>query len=42
MLRTVFGTQNALTIPISGTGSAGMEACIVNLIEPGDRVDRSG
>jgi alanine-glyoxylate transaminase/serine-glyoxylate transaminase/serine-pyruvate transaminase len=38
MLRVVFGTQNALTIPISGTGSAGMEACIVNLVEPGDGV----
>ena len=35
-LRTVFRTQNALTLPISGTGSAGMEACFVNLIEPGD------
>ncbi len=37
-LRTVFGTKNALTLPISGTGSAGMEACFVNLIEPGDSV----
>jgi alanine-glyoxylate transaminase/serine-glyoxylate transaminase/serine-pyruvate transaminase len=35
-LRTVFGTENALTLPISGTGSAGMEACFVNLVEPGD------
>src|SRR5262245_25701775 len=35
-LRTVFQTQNALTLPISGTGSAGMEACFVNLLEPGD------
>ncbi|HEY4398412.1 MAG TPA: alanine--glyoxylate aminotransferase family protein [Acidimicrobiia bacterium] len=35
-LRTVFRTQNALTLPISGTGSAGMEACFVNLLEPGD------
>ena len=34
-LRTVFGTTNALTIPISGTGSAGMEATIVNVVEPG-------
>jgi len=32
----VFRTQNALTLPISGTGSAGMEACFVNLVEPGD------
>jgi len=36
MLRTTFGTANDLTIPISGTGSAGMEACLVNLLEPGD------
>ena len=35
-LRTVFGTRNALTIPISGTGSAGMETCIVNVLGPGD------
>ena len=35
-LRTVFRTKNALTLPISGTGSAGMEACFVNLLEPGD------
>lgn len=37
MLRDVFQTRNRLTIPVSGTGSAGMEACVVNLIEPGDR-----
>jgi alanine-glyoxylate transaminase / serine-glyoxylate transaminase / serine-pyruvate transaminase len=35
-LRSVFRTTNALTLPISGTGSAGMEACFVNLLEPGD------
>src|SRR5256885_15959386 len=35
-LRLVFRTSNALTLPISGTGSAGMEACFVNLLEPGD------
>jgi len=35
-LRLVFRTRNALTLPISGTGSAGMEACFVNLLEPGD------
>src|SRR5687768_6648714 len=35
-LRTVMRTENALTLPISATGSAGMEACFVNLIEPGD------
>ncbi|TFH04614.1 MAG: alanine--glyoxylate aminotransferase family protein [Spirochaetales bacterium] len=38
MLRTVFTTTNTLTIPISGTGSAGMETCFVNLVEPGDKV----
>ena len=37
-LRDVFRTRNALTIPISATGSAGMEALLVNLIEPGDRI----
>src|SRR6201988_4613711 len=37
-LRLVFRTGNALTLPISGTGSAGMEACFVNLLEPGDTV----
>lgn len=38
MLRQVFCTQNALTLAVSGTGSAGMETCVVNLIEPGDRM----
>jgi alanine-glyoxylate transaminase/serine-glyoxylate transaminase/serine-pyruvate transaminase len=38
LLRLVFQTKNALTFPISGTGSAGMEACLVNLLEPGDEV----
>ncbi len=38
LLRFLFQTDNALTIPVSGTGSAGMETCLVNLIEPGDRV----
>jgi alanine-glyoxylate transaminase / serine-glyoxylate transaminase / serine-pyruvate transaminase len=37
-LRDVFRTSNAFTIAISGTGSAGMEAALVNLIEPGDAV----
>ena len=36
LLRFVFQTKNALTFPISGTGSSGMEACLVNLLEPGD------
>jgi alanine-glyoxylate transaminase/serine-glyoxylate transaminase/serine-pyruvate transaminase len=35
-LRTVFRTENQLTLPVSGTGSAGMETCFVNLLEPGD------
>jgi alanine-glyoxylate transaminase / serine-glyoxylate transaminase / serine-pyruvate transaminase len=38
MLQSVFQTQNPLTLAVSGTGSAGMEACIVNLIEPGDKM----
>lgn len=38
MLRGIMGTANRLTLPISGTGSAGMETCFVNLVEPGDRV----
>lgn len=38
MLRTVFQTENEMTFPVSGTGSAGMEFCFVNLIEPGDEV----
>ncbi|HEY3281140.1 MAG TPA: alanine--glyoxylate aminotransferase family protein [Armatimonadota bacterium] len=38
MLRQVFRTGNRLTLPISGTGSAGMEAAIANMVEPGDPV----
>lgn len=38
MLRTIFQTKNAMTFPVSGTGSAGMEFCVVNLVEPGDDV----
>lgn len=38
MLRQVFKTENRLTFAVSGTGSAGMEACVVNLIEPGDKM----
>jgi alanine-glyoxylate transaminase/serine-glyoxylate transaminase/serine-pyruvate transaminase len=38
MLREVFRTTNELTLAVSGTGSAGMETCVVNLIEPGDRM----
>jgi len=38
MLREVFRTNNRLALPMSGTGSAGMETCFVNLVEPGDNV----
>ncbi len=38
MLREVFQTKNRLALPMSGTGSAGMETCFVNLLEPGDSV----
>ncbi len=37
-LRTVFGTANPRTLPLSGTGSAGMEAAFVNTVRPGDVV----
>ena len=37
-LRRLFGTTNRLTLPLSATGSAGMEACLVNLLEPGDEI----
>ncbi len=37
-LREVWGTENARTLPLSGTGSAGMEAAFVNMVEPGDVV----
>jgi alanine-glyoxylate transaminase/serine-glyoxylate transaminase/serine-pyruvate transaminase len=38
MLREVFRTRNDMTMAISGTGSAGMEAAVVNLVEPGDNM----
>ncbi len=38
LLRYVFETANRLTVPISGTGSAAMEAAIANMVEPGDAV----
>lgn len=38
LLRGVFGTENQLTFPVSATGSAGMEATLCNLIEPGDEI----
>ena len=38
LLRFVFQTDNRLTIPVSGTGSIGMEVALCNFIEPGDSV----
>ncbi|HEX4413931.1 MAG TPA: aminotransferase class V-fold PLP-dependent enzyme, partial [Lacipirellulaceae bacterium] len=38
MLREVFRTKNRMTMAISGTGSAGQEATVLNLVEPGERV----
>lgn len=38
MLRQLFRTSNRLTYAVSGTGSAGMETAVVNLVEPGDTV----
>ena len=38
LLRYAFITDNPLTVPVSAPGSAGMETCFVNLIEPGDTV----
>ena len=38
LLRYVFRTENEFTIPISGTGTAGMETAISNFVEPGDKV----
>ncbi|MEQ9065539.1 MAG: alanine--glyoxylate aminotransferase family protein, partial [Gimesia chilikensis] len=38
MLREIFQTRNELTLAVSGTGSSGMEACVVNLLEAGDKI----
>lgn len=38
LLQYAFQTENALTLPVSAPGSAGMEACFVNLVSPGDTV----
>lgn len=38
LLRQTFRTDNALTFPVSGPGSVGMEACFANLLEPGDTI----
>ncbi|RTZ80616.1 MAG: alanine--glyoxylate aminotransferase [Gammaproteobacteria bacterium] len=38
LLQYAFMTENALTMPVSAPGSAGMETCFANLVEPGDKV----
>ena len=38
MLRKIFKTNNDFCVPVSGTGSAAMESCFVNMIEPNDKV----
>ena len=38
MLKEIFRTSNRLTFPVSGTGSSGMEAAFVNVLEKGDKV----
>ncbi len=38
LLQYAFQTENRLTMPVSAPGSAGMESCFVNLVEPGDKV----
>lgn len=38
LLRYAWQTDNQLTVPVSGTGSAGMEAALANVVEPGDTV----
>ena len=38
LLQYVFQTENRMTMPVSAPGSAGMECCFVNLVEPGDKV----
>ena len=40
LLRYVYQTKNPLTFPLSGPGSVGMEFCFVNMVAPGDKVDR--
>lgn len=38
MMQTVFGTTNDATIAVAGPGSVGMDACVLNLVEPGDKI----
>src|SRR5712692_1103322 len=37
-LRETFRTRNRFTVAVSGTGMAGMETCLLNVLEPGDRI----
>ncbi len=37
-LRRLFGTSNQFTVPLTGTGMAGMEACLANTVSPGDQI----
>ena len=38
LLRYTYQTNNEFTVPVSGTGSAAMEACVANMVEPGDKI----
>jgi alanine-glyoxylate transaminase/serine-glyoxylate transaminase/serine-pyruvate transaminase len=38
LLRQVYGTNNRVTFPLSGTGSSGMEGLLFNILEPGDKI----
>ncbi len=38
LLRYTYQTKNEFTVPVSGTGSAAMEACVANMVEPGDKI----
>ena len=38
LLRYAYQTENPLTFPVSAPGSAGMESCFANLVEPGDKI----
>jgi alanine-glyoxylate transaminase/serine-glyoxylate transaminase/serine-pyruvate transaminase len=38
LMQYAFQTENALTMPVSAPGSAGMETCFANLVEPGDKI----
>lgn len=38
MMQSVFGTKNEATLAVAGPGSVGMDACVLNLVEPGDKI----